>query len=148
MARIIAASATVAILWGFQSTLAQTATYNSPNHELKALVIPVGNPGFETKESRVEIRYKSGRLVRWRSFASADGQHRRGVQKAAWTKDGQFFVFSTQSSGGHQPWNSTTYFYSRKRHRFYRLDDYLGPITSSFELVGRDGLTTTRLKRA
>lgn len=134
----------LAVLGLAQSAFAQTAIYRSPDHQLKALVIPVGSPGFEKQESKVEIRNVTGRLIRWRSFASDDGQHGRGVEKAAWTPDSRFFVFSTQSSGGHQPWNWATYFYSQVTNKFYRLDDYVGPITSSFELAEPNRLKTTR----
>ncbi len=124
--------------------LAQNRIHPSPDEGLRAVIIPVGKPGFEAQESRVEIRDASGRLLRWRSFASSDGEHGRGVHHAAWTPDGQFFVFNADSSGGHQPWNLPVFFYSRSENRFYSLDNYVGPITSDFRLSGRNTVITTR----
>lgn len=123
----------------------QNRIYYSPDRALSAIVIPVGKKGFEEQESRIEIRDGAKTLLRWRSFASSDGEHGRGVYHAQWTADGQFFVFNAPSSGGHQPWNLATYFYSRKRNRFYSLDDFIGPATSDFTLQGRNSLKITRM---
>ena len=123
---------------------AQNRIYPSPDERLRAVVIPVGKKGFETQESRIEIRDARGRLLRWRSFASSDGEHGRGVGRAEWTADGQFFVFNASSSGGHQPWNLPVFFYARSENRFSSLDDFVGPITSDFTLGGRNTVITTR----
>src|SRR5437660_4623714 len=77
----------------------------------RAKVMAVGKSG----ESRIEIRLSNGKLVRWRSFASPDGEHGKVVGHAEWTADAQFFVFSTSNTGGHQPWSWTTYIYSRRK---------------------------------
>ena len=84
-------------------------------------------------------------MYRWKSFASADGEHGFGVAKAQWTPNSQFFIFSMGSSGGHQPWHHPIYFYSRTENRFYCLDDYVGPITSAFTLTKPNVISTTRL---
>jgi hypothetical protein len=123
----------------------QNKTHYSPNKGLRPIVIPVGNKGFEDQESRIEIRDSAGKLLRWRSFASSDGEHGRGIKHAEWTADGQFFIFNAPSSGGHQPWNLATYFYSRRNNKFYSLDDYIGPITSDFKLEGRNTIKATRM---
>jgi hypothetical protein len=123
----------------------QNKTYYSPNKGLRAIVIPVGNKGFEVQESRIEIRDGTGKLLRWRSFVSSDGEHGRGVNHAEWTADGQFFIFNAPSSGRHQPWNLAAYFYSRRNNRFYSLDHYIGPVTSDFKLEGRSAIKTTRM---
>lgn len=122
----------------------QNRTFKSPDKQLSVVVIPVGNKGYEQQESRFEIRGAKGGLLRFKSFASVDGEHGRGVFHAAWTADGQFFVFNAPSSGGHQPWNLATYFYSRHKNRFYSLDAFIGPVTSDFVLIGRNRLQTTR----
>jgi hypothetical protein len=122
----------------------QNKVYESPRAGMRAVVIPVGRKGFEGQESRIEIRTEAGKTVRWKSFVSSDGEHGRIVHLAMWTPDGQFFVFNAPSSGGHQPWNVATYFYSRRTNRFYLLDDYVGPVTSDFVLVGRSTLKATR----
>jgi len=119
---------------------AQTLNYRSANG-LRARVVPVGSG----RESRIEIRLPSGKLIRWKSFASADGQHGKIVGHAVWSAKGEFFVFSTTNTGGHQPWSWATYFYSQRRQRFYLLDHFIGPITSDFSLSEANVLKTTRL---
>src|SRR6184192_3665946 len=124
--------------------LAQTRTYESPRKIIRALIVPVGARGFATYESRVELRSSSGALLRSKSFASRDHNHGEGVGHAEWTAEGRFFVFNTNSSGGHQPWHVTTYVYSVRSNRFYSVDSLAGPITSDFILRG-ETLVTTRM---
>jgi hypothetical protein len=101
--------------------------YPSPDGTLAARVLPIGEPGREWSESRIEIRARGGRLLRSVSFASSDKEHGQGVEYAAWTPDSKFFVFNTSSSGGHMPWRGPAYFYARGLNRFRSLDDYIGP---------------------
>ena len=63
-----------------------------------------------------------------RSFASADGEHGLVIVRAAWSPDSGFFVFSGASSGGHQPWHSPIFVYSREANTFYELDKCLSGI--------------------
>ena len=123
---------------------AQTTAHSSPDKSLRAIIIPVGKKGYEATESRIEIRSSSGKTLRWKSFASYDAEHGMGVNHAEWTPNSLFFVFNVGSSGGHQPWHSATYFYSRSENRFYSLDNYIGPVTSDFTIEGRDVLKMTR----
>src|SRR5438876_8736581 len=95
------------------AAFAQTKSCESASKTIRALIVPVG------AESRVEIRSASGALLRWRNFASSDHNHGECVDHAQWTSDGRFFVYTTSSSGGHQPWHVATYFYSVGRNRFY-----------------------------
>src|SRR2546423_446500 len=111
-------------------TSAQIKSYESPRKTIRALIIPIGAKGYETYESRFEIRSAAGALLRRKSFASRDHNHGEGVGHAEWTPNGRFFVFTTRSSGGHQPWHVATYFYSLRRNRFYSLDAIVGPIIS------------------
>src|ERR1051326_637406 len=122
----------------------QTKSYDSPTKTIRALIVPVGSQGYETHESRVDIRSRSGALLRSKSFASGDHNHGEGVGHAEWTAGGQFFVFNTYSSGGHQPWHVATYVYSVTSNRFYEVDSVAGPITSDFTLRG-ETLVTTRM---
>jgi hypothetical protein len=119
---------------------AQSKVYPSPDGALRAVVIPLGNG----PESRVEIRRADGRLRRWKSLASVDGEHGQGIAHAAWSADGQYFVFNAEHAGGHQPWHRATYFYRRRENRCYGLDDFIGPVTSDFTLAGRHAVQTTR----
>ena len=136
---------TMTLMLGSVSVRAQASFFPSPGGGLTATVIPAGKKGFENRESRIEIKRANGRLIRQRSYASSDGQHGRSVDHAEWTPDGKFFVFNTSSSGGHQPWNDATYFYSRVRNRFYSLDNFIGPVTSDFMLSKQSTVVTTRL---
>jgi len=143
MSSFITTMLTLIFPWSLVCVAGQVRTHTFSQGALRVVVVPVGKKGFEDQESRVEIR-RNSRLLRWRSFSSSDGEHGRGVAHAAWTSDGQFFVFNTYSSGGHQPWNLATYFYSLRENRFYSLDNFVGPITSDFILEGRNTISTTR----
>jgi hypothetical protein len=99
--------------------------YESPNKAVIAVIFPVGKPGNKSYESRVELRSNSGKVLAQRDYDSADGQHGYYVQKAAWTPDSKFFVYSMESSGGHQPWHSPVEFYSRSHDKIFSLDDAL-----------------------
>jgi hypothetical protein len=116
----------------------QTKSFVSPHKGIRALIVSVGG------ESRVEIRSSSGSLLRRKDFTSPDHSHGEGVAHAQWTADGRFFVFTTGSSGGHQPWHVATYFYTVGRNRFYSVDSIAGAILSDFVLDG-DVLSTTRM---
>lgn len=122
----------------------QTKSFKSPTKAIRALIVPVGAKGYETYESRVDIRSCSGKLLRSKSFASRDHNHGEGVVHAEWTANGRFFVFNTGSSGGHQPWHVATYIYSVGSNRFYGVDSVAGPITSDFTLRG-ETLVATRM---
>ena len=141
---LIKVIATVVILTSGISALGENRVHESPDKRVSAVIIPVGEKGYETRESRVEIRALCRRLLRWKSFASSDHNHGEGVFQAEWTSDGRFFVFNTSSSGGHQPWHVATYFYSRGSNKFYSLDAFIGPITSDFKLEGRNTIVATR----
>ena len=81
----------------------------------------------------------TGAVLATKSFKSPDGEHGRNVQKAEWSPDSQFFVFSTASSGGHSPWHWQTYFYDRKRKVFKEVDDFTGPVIKrNFKLSAPD----------
>ena len=117
---------------------------DSPDHQLRACIIEVGKFPPPLNESRVDIRDTSGKLVASRSFGSSKGDQGRSVVHSAWTPDSSFFVFSTQSSGGHSPWHWNTYFYSRKNNKFALLDDTIGPvIKSKFQVKAPDIIEAT-----
>ena len=122
-------------------------TYLSPDARLRAVVSPVRlNPrGFH--EHRVLILSTAGRRVAAESMGSADGEHGRGVLRAAWTPDSRFFVFSTASSGGHSSWHCATYAFVRSRRRIFYLDDLAGgPISrADFQVYPPDRLVSARI---
>jgi hypothetical protein len=81
----------------------------------------------------------TGAVLATKDFKSADGEHGRNVQKAEWSSDSRFFVFSTASSGGHSPWHWQTYFYDRKHTTFREVDDFTGPVIKrNFKLSAPD----------
>jgi hypothetical protein len=119
--------------------------YRSPDGELIAAVIEVN----EAHEGRVEICTSKGKLVLAQDYSSKDLVHGQVICKAAWTSDGEFFVFSMQNTGGHSPLARPTRFYSRKLNRVFNLDDTLGYITQSdFKLEAPDWVITKRLIRS
>jgi hypothetical protein len=98
--------------------------FRSPDNALIAVITSTQAPEA-TRESQVEIRLKSGKLLVTRNYSSEDGEHGYGVTKAAWTPDSQFFVYSLESSGGHQSWHTPVKFYSRRLNKIQSLDDAL-----------------------
>jgi hypothetical protein len=81
----------------------------------------------------------NGSVLATKDFKSPDGEHGRNVQKREWSRDSQFFAFSTASSGGHSPWHWQTYFYDRKRKTFKEVDDFTGPVIKrNFKLTAPD----------
>jgi hypothetical protein len=94
----------------------------SPDGALHAIISPNDrNRGFG--ESRVEIRESGGKLICAKDYSSSDGQHGYAVNKAQWTADSRFFVYDMQSSGGHQPYRSPTFFYSRQNNRIRDIEE-------------------------
>ena len=92
---------------------------------VRVVVVPVGKPGREKYESRIEFYTPKDRPLCTLDYSSEDGEHGFGVVKAAWTQDGRYFVFSLSSSGGHQPWHCPTLFYNTKDSRIYSLDEFV-----------------------
>jgi hypothetical protein len=117
------------IFWLF-STLAGSADekqYVSPDGRYVADVVAISGSG----ESRVVVKTINGRMICSKSYASKDGEHGLCVEKAVWTSDSRFFVYSMSSSGGHQPWHFPVDFCSSRDSTTRSLDDYVGPITSN-----------------
>jgi hypothetical protein len=128
--RKIAIAATTILLF-VSSTAAQKRTtartvekYGAPDNALVAIITSTQAPEA-TRESRVEIRRKSGELLARRNYFSEGGEQGFGVTKAVWTPDSQFFVYSLESSGGHQAWHSPVQFYSCRHSKIQSLDDAL-----------------------
>lgn len=123
----------------------QQSNYRSPDNALRVMIVAVGEKGYEQNESRIEVHRSDGRLLYRKSYASADGEHGYGVVQAAWTRNSRFFVFSMDSSGGHQPWHAPTYFYDRRKNVIESLDKLAGSIaTPQFVLETPDILITRK----
>ena len=121
-------------------------SYWSPDHALRAVVIYLKPRGYGEAESVVKILSASGRPVAIRDYSSCGGGNGHTVVKSRWTRDSRFFVFSTESSGGHSPWHSPTHVYSRLRGKFFALDGFVGAITTpTFRLAPPAFVTTQTL---
>jgi len=97
--------------------------YTSPDGKTVAIVNPAA--GTKTNESEVRIYEFAGVFSTPRlnqSFASADGEHGLVIIRSAWSPNSDYFVFSSESSGGHQPWHSPIFVYSRRANALYELD--------------------------
>jgi hypothetical protein len=91
----------------------------------RVVILPVGKPlGHEDYENRIEFYSAQNQMLCALDYSSQDGEHGFGVVKAAWTPDGEYFVFSLTSSGGHQAWHAPTLFFSRKDNAIFHLDNY------------------------
>lgn len=75
-------------------------------------------------ESKVEFYSPESQILCTLDYSSEDGEHGFSVVKAAWTPDGNYFVFSLTSSGGHQSWHAPTLFYSERNNEIRSLDGY------------------------
>ena len=104
--------------------------YRSADGQFRAVVISLPHAADGSGESRVEIHAASGTLLCAQDHGSADGQHGYRVERAAWTPDSRFFVYSLSSSGGHQPWHFPTHFIAVRGCKMRTLDDDVGPITA------------------
>lgn len=113
---------------------AQQEEYASPDGRYGALVV-----ALPSGESKVVVKTKQGRILCSKSYGSEDGEHGGVVAQAAWTPNSTFFVYSMESSGGHQPWHSPIYYISIRDFKIRNLDDYIGAVTEpNFELLAPD----------
>lgn len=108
--------------------------YPSPDGSLVAVVTSHRQPKA-TAESEIEVRTPSGKLLAHQSYTSEDGEHGYGVSKAQWTPNSKYFVFSLESSGGHQAWRSPVQYFSRVDDSFLSLDDALKNAVMSPQFV-------------
>jgi hypothetical protein len=139
-----------ALLCGAQkpTNTPQTEKFPSPDGAITAFVWSTKAPEA-TKESRIELRSQDGQVLASRSYASKDGEHGHGVTKAAWTPDSQFFVYSLESSGGHQAWHTPVQFFSRSKNKIFSLDNTLkDSVTNPQFLVSAPDSVTVELMSA
>lgn len=111
------------------NTLAHSAEqkkYKSPDGVYVAVVAAVD----KSEENSVIIKTRHGKTICSKSYLSDDGTHGFVVEKASWTPDSKFFVYSMSNSGGHQPWHFPTDFCSIIDKSIRSLDDHVGPITN------------------
>jgi hypothetical protein len=106
--------------------LAAVPLYRSPDHALQVVVA----------SARIEFQTSSGRILLTRD----DPSH--VILRAAWTADSQFFVASTESSEGHQPWAHPVWIYSRAKNQIIELAPLGATAVAGFTLKSRDVLQT------
>jgi len=115
---------------------------------LTAYVFPV-NPSLHATpdmESRVEVRARDGKVLATKSFASPKGANGYYVVQAQWTRDGQYFVFSLASSGGHSPWQAPMEVFSVERLGFVKFSAMIQDaptLTKRFALKGDSTVIAT-----
>jgi len=111
----------------------KTDVHPSPDGSLRTIVLTL-----LTGESRVEIRAVPERVLFVRNQTSDDGAHGQKVVHAAWTSDSQFFVASTESVSGHQPWARPVWVYSRAVNQVLELGKLGAMATADFKLKAPD----------
>jgi dipeptidyl aminopeptidase/acylaminoacyl peptidase len=123
---------------------AEQKEYLSPDGEYRAIVVSLSKSSYGSAESEIFIKTKDGKILCSKDYSSEDGEHGFGVEKAAWTPDSKFFVYSLSSSGGHQAWHFPTDFISTIDGKVRRLDEFVGPVTDpSFALIAPDTIKTS-----
>jgi len=128
---------------------AEQKEYVSPDGKYTAYVIPAIDARHKNSgENEVIIKTKDGKALCSKNYGSEDGEHGFGVEKAVWTPDSKFFIYSMSSSGGHQPWHFPTDFCSIADQSIHGLEEYVGGlITSSrFEIKAPAIIRGKRMK--
>jgi len=121
-------------------------TFESPNKHFEARVVDF-NKKDKFVEARIYLREKANKKVFVCDLTSADGEHGRYVLKATWTPSSKFFIFSTESTGLHSVWHTTTFFFSVDQSHFYRLDDAIGSVVGGDFSIDKNGRITLEVRK-
>ncbi len=122
----------------------QTKSIKSPDGKFAARIRLVQKATQGPPEFIIEIIGSGGKLAAKKDFTSEDGEHGLSIDKAEWTPDSQFFIFTTYSSGGHMAWQFPAFFFSVADRKVYPFSDYLPPVAeSSFSVKKPDFVTMT-----
>jgi hypothetical protein len=121
----------------FTSTAFADATFKSPDGKFTVNVVSETNA-----EIYATVTNTAGKVLAEVNLISQSTNNGRQLAKAAWSKDSRFFVFTTESSGGHSPWHYSSFFYSRSSETFRSLDDRSGlsVASESFTIDATDTL--------
>ena len=99
----------------------------APNGQATAIISGTSKTDCEFA---LEILSADRRLLIHEDFHSEDREHGSCLGMAQWTSDSQFFVFSVQSSGGHQSWHTPIMFFDLKMARLLALEQFVSdPVT-------------------
>lgn len=132
----------------FSSSLANAAekvkSLKSPDGKLTANITQAQKSAEGSPEFIIEVKDSEGKVTTKKDFTSENGSHGLSIDKAEWSPDSQFFVFSTFSSGGHQAWQTPTLFFDRRDSKIHGFEEYLAPIAEGeFELKSPDIISIT-----
>jgi hypothetical protein len=104
----------------------------SPNHACRAVAKTISGPQYSYTDYQViKIFDQKKNLLAALSLEEGSGIDRAMILYAKWSDDSRFFVFMTESSGGHSSWHEPTYIYDATTSFLYSIDDSLGATTSS-----------------
>ena len=118
----------VPLLTALVTYSASATEYPSPDGALSATVTERGSGDCEAK---ILFQERTREILKL-SYISPDHEHGACVDTAGWTPDSKFFVFSIESSGGHQSWHTPIMFFARKHRRVLALETYLhDPVTEA-----------------
>lgn len=114
--------------------------YKSPDGMLIAKIFTLGR----SIENKLVISQIDGTVLINEDYSSEDGEHGQYVEQACWSPDSEFFVYSTQNTGGHGCWQSAYFFYRRQDNKLLKASEYIPPIAySKFTLKSPDLITLT-----
>lgn len=108
-------------LLAFSSAAFAAPTYKSPDGRFTVQIQSETN-----NEIYATVQDKAGNQLAEINLMSQTTNNGRTLAKAAWSKDSRFFVFTTESSGGHSPWHYSTFYFSRASETFRNFDERSG----------------------
>lgn len=125
----------IVLIFLFSSSLFASDEIISPDKKYKVVVEPFLFNKSSAEENYIKIYGSNNKVIAEKDFRSKTKKHGYIIQQIQWTPDSKFLIFSGYSSGGHQPWNSPTYFFSTSNQKFYSLDSIIGPVLDAeFEI--------------
>ena len=132
----------------FTGTLAiaadQTKSIKSPDGKLTARILSIQKTKEGSPEFIIEVIDAAGKLTAKEDFTSKEGVQGLSIDKAEWSPDSQFFIFSTFSSGGHMAWQYPSFFFDCRDKTIHRFADFLAPIAEGeFVLKSPDTISMT-----
>ena len=114
----------------------------SPDGKQKAVIYSYEND--ESVISVVNSADKDSKVLASINLLSEDHQHGYVIYKYKWSDDSKFFVFNTESSGGHSPWHYISLFFSRASETFRNIDIRANiSVTSEKFTLGKNGKFTS-----
>jgi hypothetical protein len=128
------------LLFSVSVSSGEPEEYLSPDGVFRAYIVTTQRLPDTPGESEVVIKAENGELLFSENYNSEDGDQGLFVEKASWTPDSKFFVYSMSSSGGHQPWRFPTFVVSTATFKVIRLDgDAISSVTDpGFTLLTPD----------